>query len=323
MDINEKLKRAYRKYEENFSTGIKLGDVAKDYEVGKTKIIGIVESNNIEKDHILLLNLRNVYSLNLSKWKDDVVLSGGNDIQHLKNMQMVTFYQCMAQELYKIKYPTMITSYNLWTVVVALIHFVIFGWKREEEILFEFIKRNFGSSLLKSNTTSEKHVWFLLSLYLEYRNKTIERVNEKKSFVSALFKKKKTENALDYELGIYEDVLKKWNISNLEKIEELINKMIEYHSELVSKIGQLGEFTNFQYGFYPYEILFLMHIRKSKGLPNPTQFNSFLMNTVEAKLTFKDFEPYPEFDPLVRIVDDFYKKNYSDYIPNKVDKLFE
>ncbi len=322
MDINDKLKRAYRKYEKNYSTEITLEDRREYYEQSKNKIIGIVENHNVERDHILLLNLHGVYSLSLSKWKDDVLLNRGNDIEHLKKMQMVTFYRCMAQELYKTRYPNMITGYSLWTVVVALIHFVIFGWKQEEEILFEFIKRNFGTSLLKSNTP-DKHVWFLISLYLEYRNKTIEGVNEKKSFVSALFKKKKTENVADYELGIYEDVLKKWNTNNLEKIEELINKMIEYHSELVSKLGQLGEFMNFQYGFYPYEILFLMHVRKSKGLPNPTQFNSFLMNTVEAKLTFKDFEPYPEFDPLVCVVDNFYKKNYSDYIPNKFDKLFE
>lgn len=322
MDVNEKLKRAYKKYEKNFSTGIKIEDVVKDYEAGKNKILNIVESNNIEKDHILLLNLRNVYWLSLSKWKEDVLLENGEDIEYLKKMQIAIFYQCMAQELYKTKYPNMLTGYCLWTVVIALIHFVIFGWKREEEILFEFIKRNFGTSLLESNG-SEKHILFLLNLYLEYRNKTIDGVNEKKSFVSALFKKKKTESTTDYELGIYEDVLKKWNTGSLEKIEELINKMIEYHSELVSKIGQLLEFTDFQYGFYPYEILFLMHIRKSKDLPNPKSFDAFLMNTIEAKQTFKDVEPYPELDPLVLMVDDFYKKNYSDYIPNKFDGLFE
>ncbi|OJE45278.1 hypothetical protein BAQ49_06960 [Bacillus proteolyticus] len=100
--------------------------------------------------------------------------------------------------------------------------------------------------------------------------------------------------------------------------------MSQYHSALASEIGQLGEeFCDFGFGFYPYEILFLIHVRKQLGLPVPTQFDNFLMNTPEAKLVFGEREQYQEWDPMLQMIDQFYRKNYPEYIPNKHGELFQ
>ena len=63
---------------------------------------------------------------------------------------------------------------------------------------------------------------------------------------------------------------------NLEEVKSVIDKMILYHSVLVSDIDNEPEFGDYTYGFYPYEILFLMHIRRKLGLPVPDKFEDLL-----------------------------------------------
>lgn len=107
---------------------------------------------------------------------------------------------------------------------------------------------------------------------------------------------------------MYDEVLGRWATDDLEEIEHLISIMAHYHSALVSEIGQLGEFGDFRYGFYPVEILFLIHVRKQLGLPVPTQIDNFLMNTPEARMVFGEREPYPKWDPVLQMIDQFYRK---------------
>nr|WP_282189408.1 hypothetical protein [Paenibacillus pabuli] len=39
-------------------------------------------------------------------------------------------------------------------------------------------------------------------------------------------------------------------------------------------------------------------------------------------MNIHDPEPYPEWDPVLRMIDDFYRKNYPEYIPNHHGALF-
>lgn len=59
------------------------------------------------------------------------------------------------------------------------------------------------------------------------------------------------------------------------------------------------------------------------GLPVPEQFDDILMNTPEANVIINAPESYPEWDPLLKLIDDFYRKNYPNYIPNKHGELFK
>jgi len=62
--------------------------------------------------------------------------------------------------------------YTFNRLIAALVHFTIFGWEKEEQILFGFINKHFGQHLININEDSE-YIWFFLELYLRYRNKTI------------------------------------------------------------------------------------------------------------------------------------------------------
>ncbi|ABN54055.1 MULTISPECIES: hypothetical protein [Acetivibrio] len=158
-----------------------------------------------------------------------------------------------------------------------------------------------------------------------YRNRTIagESQNVHLAVKDKLKKEGRSFELIPEDLDVYKEALDLWLSPNLEEVKSVIDKMILYHSVLVSDIDNEPEFGDYTYGFYPYEILFLMHIRRKLGLPVPDKFEDLLMNTPEAKVVINEPEPYPEWDPLLRAIDEFYRKNYPNYIPNKHGKLFE
>jgi len=47
--------------------------------------------NAVEKDHVLLIDLSSISSYYLTKWKNEVLINGGNSIDELKKVQMVVF----------------------------------------------------------------------------------------------------------------------------------------------------------------------------------------------------------------------------------------
>ncbi|GGG05643.1 hypothetical protein GCM10010912_57870 [Paenibacillus albidus] len=324
MANSKKLEMAYKRYSKNFVEGIKFEDILEEYQENQNEIMNIVELNAVEKDHILLIDLDSISSYYLSQWKSDVLIHGGNKAEALKSMQMIVFYQCMAQDLYKIRYPEMMAEYTFSEVIIALIHFTMFGWEKEENILFDFIVDRLGGKVLSANDWN-RHTWFLLELYLQYRNKSIMETKQNlHKVVKERFKESGVRcDLIPEELDVYNKVLERWSTPDLEEIETLIGEMSVFHSSLASELGQSIEFGDFVYAFYPYEILFLIHVRNKLGLPVPEAFNDLLMNTPEAKMDIRDPEPYPEWDPMLRLIDNFYRKKYPDYIPNQHGELFQ
>jgi len=319
----KKLEMAYKRYRKNFVDGIKFEDVKDDYHVSQRKIENIVEHNETTKDHILLINVSRIFDYYLSLWKNDVLISGGDDTEGLKNMQKIVFYQCMGQDLYKIKYPKMMLRYTFRKVVFALVHFAMYGWEKEEQILYDFMVDHFDDHLINANEEN-RHVWFLLELYLQYRDKTILGTNGKLHLV-VKNEYKETERPcylIPEDLNVYDEVLRRWSTPDLEEVEHLVSNMAHYHAVLASEIGQLGEFGDFTYAFYPIDLLFFIYVRKQRGLLVPAQIDHFLMNTPEGRMPVAEREPYPKWDPLLQMIDQFYRKNYPDYIPNKHGELF-
>lgn len=321
----KKMSMSLKKYRNNFvkNTFIEQGKL--EYENCENKIVDIVKSNNIDRDHVLLINLGTIYDYYLMTWKEDVLVKNTNHIEGLKMMYPAVFYQCVSQELYSIRYPKATVDYTFKEVIASLIHFTMFGWQREEEILFKFIAEHIADRFISSNDWN-RHNWFLIELYLQFRNKTLLGASRNVyTFVKKALESKDLRNDLiPDDLGIYEEVLENWSTPVEEEITALIGQMINYHSELASELGKSIEFGDYRYGFYPYEILFLIHVRKKSGLPVPQHFEDLLMNTPEAKMVFNDPEPYPEKDPLLVQIDSFYRKNYPDYFLNQYEgELFQ
>lgn len=320
----KKFEMAFKRYHKNFVDGIKFEDIKEEYDECKSEVIEIVEESDVEKDHILLINLSSIFSYSLSQWKHDVLINGGNNPEGLKNMQKVVFYRCMGQDLYTTRFPHMTLEYTFREVVITLIHFAMYGWEKEENILYDFIVFHFGGHLMDVNEEN-RHIWFLLELYLQYRNKTIMGTNNKLHLAvkNRLKEDGQRCGSIPDDLDIYDEVLDRWSTSELLEIDHQISKMSHYHSILASEIGQLDEFGDFRYGFYPFEILFLIHVWEKLGLPVPAHLDDLLMNTPEAKMVFEDPEPYPEWDPALQMIDQFYRKNYPEYIPNQHGELFQ
>lgn len=321
----KKMQMAYKRYVENFVDGITLDKTQMKYEEAKSENNAIVEINETEKDHILLINMYRISSYWLSVWKNEVLINNKNSTKGLKQIQQVVFYQCMCRHIYKDRYPKMkLIDYSFESNMIGLIHLNMFGWSKEEGIFFDFIADHLGENIMEANDWKQ-HIWFLLELYLQYTNKTILGTNDHvhSAVRSTLEDRDKRCDLIPEELGIYREVLDRWNTPDLDEITELIAKMSDHHSTLASDLGNSLEFGDFDYAFYPYEILFLLHVRKKQGLPNPNHFDDFLMNTPEATIDIQDPEPYPELDPLLRMIDDFYRKNYPEYIPNQHGDLFQ
>ena len=320
----KKLEVSYKRYKKNFKSRIESGMPEEEYNEVKDEILKIIKTNDVNKDHILLIDLDTIRQYYILKWKRNVLTEEKQEKEDIKQMQILTFYECIVQDLYKIRYSNMRLQYNFRDVIISLIHFNLFGWTREENILFKFIIENMGSNILKINDENT-HIWYLLELYLQYTGKNILGKDTK---INLVLKKELSERELENSfipdtLNVYDNTLEKWKTKDLQEITEIIEQMIEYHSEKAENTGDLGEFTDYIYGFYPIEILFLIHVRKKMGLPVPENFDDFLMNNPEAKMEFNDKELYPEEDGFVGEIDKFYRKNYPEYIPNEYGELFK
>lgn len=295
----KKLQMAYKRYIKNYSEGLTLEKSLIKYEEARIENSDIVENNETEKDHIFLVNMYRISSYWLSEWKHRVLIKGEKNAMGLKQAQKVVFYQCMVRHIYKDRYPNMmLIHYSFDLSIVALIHFNMYGWEKEEAVFFDFIEKYLGENIMRA-IDDNRHVWYLLELYLRSSNKTLFDGNHNvhTRVRSALAEKGLDHDIIPEELGIYSEVLERWNTPDLDEITQLIDKMSEYHSTLASELGQSLEFGDFRYAFYPYEILFLLHVRKKLGLPNPTHFDDFLMNSPEAKIEIQDPEPYLECTP--------------------------
>lgn len=51
----------------------------------KVKNVEIVDINDTESDHILLIDMDNISSFWLDVWKNDVLIKNGRDVSALKN----------------------------------------------------------------------------------------------------------------------------------------------------------------------------------------------------------------------------------------------
>ena len=323
--INEKkLKMAYTKYVNNYAIDSNSESIKEYYDKRIIEVNNIISNNDTDKDHILLISYGGILRYYLSLWKKNILIQNSHQTESFKIMQIATTQSCFAQELYTTRYPEMDVQYTFERVVRALIHFTIWGWEKEEKILFDFISKHMGQHIMDGNEY-QCHVWFLLEIYLRYRNQTLLG-SQKKLYqsIQTTFETKGIENDLIPEhLGIYDKVLENWDTADAAVMNDLIAQLIEYHTVSVSDLGGDSEFSDYGYGFYPEEILFLLYVRTKMNLPVPEALDDFLMNTLEAQMTWSEPEPYPEWDPMMRRIDDFYRKNYPQYIPNLLGPLFE
>ncbi len=86
---------------------------------------------------------------------------------------------------------------------------------------------------------------------------------------------------------IYTDILKHWNTPDIDRVNDYINQMADYHltqtEEEKDPDEDYFEFNNTYNQLYPYEIMAWLKLREHLGIANPTQFIHPLMNQPLAK----------------------------------------
>jgi len=88
-------------------------------------------------------------------------------------------------------------------------------------------------------------------VYLRYRNRTIagESQNVHLAVKDKLKKEGRSFELIPEDLDVYKEALDLWLSPNLEEVKSVIDKMILYHSVLVSDIDNEPEFGDYTYGF--------------------------------------------------------------------------
>lgn len=80
MVNSKKMHLAYKRYVKNFFGS----NAVNEYEEGKNEIVEVIDINDTERDHILLIDMDNISSFWLDVWKNDVLIKNGRNVSALK-----------------------------------------------------------------------------------------------------------------------------------------------------------------------------------------------------------------------------------------------
>jgi hypothetical protein len=108
--------------------------------------------------------------------------------------------------------------------------------------------------------------WFMLDLYcLAYeRSYDKDKANLPKDYTP------------------YNEVLKEWDTTDMQKVDQLVYKLCEMHILRGVRSGDMDKdwFQEFSYNekqLFPFEILVWLQMRKNKGLKNPEKYTHYFM----------------------------------------------
>jgi len=114
--------------------------------------------------------------------------------------------------------------------------------------------------------------WFMLDLYcLAYeRSYDKDKANLPKDYTP------------------YNEVLKEWDTTDMQKVDQLVYKLCEMHILRGVRSGDMDKdwFQEFSYNekqLFPFEILVWLQMRKNKGLKNPEKYTHYFMQEPLAK----------------------------------------
>ena len=145
-------------------------------------------------------------------------------------------------------------------------------WYLESETLLDIINKGLSTKLLNGGLEIKPASWFILEIANRGYQKDINL------------------NQFNYpeNIGVYQEAINHWDTVDLEKLDQLVSILCDYHLEQAS-YGDLNEtagkndpiflqFSNAKWFVYVFEILSWLSIREKNGLINPEQFNHPLMN---------------------------------------------
>ena len=147
--------------------------------------------------------------------------------------------------------------------------------------------------------------WFMLDLYCLSYNKSYKKNN---SNLPKLYTP-------------YDEVLKEWNTTDMNRVDQLVYKLCEIHIMRTIKMKEdwYQEFDWNEKKLFPFEILVWLKMRKEQGLENPETYSHYFMNEPLAKAFPLDKPlPFPEI-PHIELLKIEYPKLYIKYLDERKD----
>ena len=157
---------------------------------------------------------------------------------------------------------------------------ILAGWVSEADEIMKLALASTNESdnhgiMSEGGYSFDTFSFFLMELYCLWKKKSFDR----KDFDHPL------NDGLNTPF-IYDAVLPYWNTKNLEKIDQMVSLMADYHlirtteqdEDTTEEDEDHFEFSDSNYRLYPFEILVWLKIRSLCGLTNPTTYSHPLMN---------------------------------------------
>ncbi len=302
--------RAYKKYKKEYPKSYlqyNIDEIIKD----KERVKNILENKIFEAERALWVRELSIADCLLNEWKVKVL-----------NNEIVNYMDDLQESLIYRFYGDMQTNepYESDSRLFAflLIFFSVFEWEKEEKIVLKDLNERF-----KTGTMSDLSLWgvsfsseidfFLLELYLDYRNETICGYrNNLIDNLATMIKGNRWSDISSKERDEYYSVaIQRWRTTDVEEIGEIINNLLDLRGEILcGQYLRSSEMADHRFAFFPLDVQLILYYREQLGLENPSPSvyeNHFIMQTPEGKFRFSKQE-YPKIDELLIGVDKFYKE---------------
>ncbi len=164
-----------------------------------------------------------------------------------------------------------------------------------------------GVGIIISNGNDDiVSAWFMLDLYCLAYEKSYDKnkANLPKNYTP------------------YDEVLKAWDTTDLQKVDQLVYKLCEIHILKGIRSGDMDkdwsqEFAHNEQILFPFEIQVWLTLREMKGLKNPTKFTHYFMQEPLAKaFPLHKILPLPNI-PHIELLKIEYPELYEQYLSER------
>ncbi len=204
---------------------------------------------------------------NLENWHENQFVLKGLTENNLSDQAMAASYGCTVVELVGVfskLYPGNPPSIDLHSIASHLANIAIRRWIGEVRKALEVISEGLDSKLLKGGQDYKIAGWFIVIAACKAFGKDIalQKYNYPK------------------DMGVYQQVLDKWDISDAETVDNFVSEMCEYHLSQAyynERSSMDIQFSNSNEFVYAFEILAWLAFREMNGIANPASFSHPLM----------------------------------------------
>ncbi|RBL90456.1 hypothetical protein [Chitinophaga flava] len=198
-----------------------------------------------------------------------------------------SYYVASIANAFALGYPANPPKLQFTVITKFLANTLQAKWYDKSNELINMINKWLPTKFLNGGLDFAKASWFILTI----ANKCFDIKVDYSAY------------RIPKTLGIYDEILTKWDTSDLKEVDRLINVMCDYHiNEAGFNEETPNEFSLEEEFVYTYEIAAWLSVREKIGLKNPEIFSHPIAQLIINKLPIQalPFHPIPSFDTLLQ-----------------------